>query len=104
MVYYFTSNVVEPSAYIYMGKDKVESQFWKSTEFVWSHESWCWNLADEDLIQYGWDEDVWFHVDNLSSAHVYVRMRDGEKWDAISNDLLIDCAQLTKANSIEGNP
>lgn len=28
MVYYFTSNVVEPSAYIYMGKDKVESQFY----------------------------------------------------------------------------
>lgn len=26
MVYYFTSNVVEPAAYIYMGKDKVESK------------------------------------------------------------------------------
>jgi hypothetical protein len=26
MVYYFTSNVVLPSAYIYMGKDKVESR------------------------------------------------------------------------------
>jgi hypothetical protein len=26
MVYYFTSNVTSPSAYIYMGKDKVESQ------------------------------------------------------------------------------
>lgn len=25
MVYYFTSNVVEPSAYIYVGKDKFES-------------------------------------------------------------------------------
>lgn len=25
MVYYFTSNVVQPSAYIYMGKDKFES-------------------------------------------------------------------------------
>lgn len=25
MVYYFTSNVVKPSAYIYVGKDKVES-------------------------------------------------------------------------------
>jgi hypothetical protein len=26
MVYYFTSNTTSPSAYIYMGKDKVESQ------------------------------------------------------------------------------
>lgn len=25
MVYYFTSNVVEPSAFIYVGKDKFES-------------------------------------------------------------------------------
>lgn len=58
---------------------------------------------DEDLIAHGWPEDVWFHVDNLSSAHVYLRMRDGEKWDAIPQELLTDCAQLTKANSIEGN-
>lgn len=27
MVYYFTSNVVDPPAFIYVGKDKVESQF-----------------------------------------------------------------------------
>ncbi|KAL4811053.1 hypothetical protein BDV18DRAFT_128505 [Aspergillus unguis] len=82
MVYYFTSNVVSPSAYIYMGKDKFEN---------------------EDLIKYGLEKDVWFHVDNLSSAHVYVRLRDGETWDNIPEDLLVDCAQLTKANSIEGN-
>ena len=43
-----------------------------------------------------------FHVDNLSSAHVYVRLRDGETWDNIPEELLEDCAQLTKANSIEG--
>ncbi|KAK4506978.1 hypothetical protein PRZ48_000712 [Zasmidium cellare] len=82
MVFYFTSNVVQPAAYIYMGKDKVEN---------------------EDLIAHGWDEDVWFHVDNLSSAHVYLRMRENEKWDSLPEDLLTDCAQLTKANSIEGN-
>ena len=81
MVLYFTSNVVTPSAYIYMGRDKFEN---------------------EDLIAYGWEEDVWFHVDNLSSAHVYVRLREGETWDRIEEALLIDCAQLTKANSIEG--
>ncbi|KAG9690394.1 DUF814-domain-containing protein, partial [Aureobasidium melanogenum] len=82
MVYYFTSNVTSPSAYIYMGKDKVEN---------------------EDLIAYGFEEDVWFHVDNLSSAHVYLRLPDGESWEDIAKPLLEDCAQLTKANSIEGN-
>jgi hypothetical protein len=30
-------------------------------------------------------------------------MRDNETWDNIAPDLLTDCAQLTKANSIEGN-
>ncbi|OJJ49518.1 hypothetical protein ASPZODRAFT_127989 [Penicilliopsis zonata CBS 506.65] len=82
MVYYFTSNVVSPAAYIYVGKDKFEN---------------------EDLIKYGLEQDVWFHVDNLSSAHVYLRLRDGESWESIPEKLLEDCAQLTKANSIEGN-
>lgn len=27
MVYYFTSNVVDPSGFVYVGKDKFESQF-----------------------------------------------------------------------------
>src|ERR1700759_1860131 len=43
-----------------------------------------------------------FHVDNLSSAHIYLRMQEGDLWENIPQDLLIDCAQLTKANSIEG--
>ena len=40
---------------------------------------------NEDLIAYGWPEDVWyifkgvclinrFHVDEVSSAHVYIRL------------------------------
>ncbi|TAQ88048.1 hypothetical protein B7494_g3617 [Chlorociboria aeruginascens] len=82
MVYYFTSNTVSPDAFIYVGKDKVEN---------------------EELIKYGLEEDVWFHADKLSSAHIYLRMNEGETWDAIPQDLLTDCAQLTKANSIEGN-
>ncbi|OCK77399.1 DUF814-domain-containing protein [Lepidopterella palustris CBS 459.81] len=82
MVYYFTSNTVSPSAFLYVGKDKVEN---------------------EELIKYGLDEDVWFHVDNLSSAHIYLRMGEGESWESIPKSLLEDCAQLTKANSIEGN-
>ncbi|KUJ18096.1 DUF814-domain-containing protein [Mollisia scopiformis] len=82
MVYYFTSNVVTPSASLYAGKDKVEN---------------------EDLIKYGLEEDVWFHADKLSSAHIYLRMKEGESWESINEEVLVDCAQLTKANSIEGN-
>ncbi|KAI5285714.1 hypothetical protein KEM54_000355 [Ascosphaera aggregata] len=74
MVYYFTSSVVSPSAFIYVGKDKFEN---------------------EDLIKYGLDSDV--------CAHIYLRLRKGETWDNIPEALLKDCAQLTKANSIEGN-
>lgn len=43
-----------------------------------------------------------FHVDNLSSAHVYLRMAEGQTWDQLPKELVEDCAQLTKANSIEG--
>lgn len=46
---------------------------------------------------------MWFHADNLSSAHIYLRMRPNETWDNLPEALLTDCAQLTKANSIEGN-
>ncbi|KAJ9133619.1 DUF814-domain-containing protein [Coniochaeta hoffmannii] len=74
MVYYFTSNVVTPSAYIYVGKDKFEN---------------------EELIKHGWEEDV--------CAHIYLRLNEGDTWDNIPEDLLKDLAQLTKANSIEGN-
>ncbi|KAI0329027.1 cytoplasmic protein [Cubamyces sp. BRFM 1775] len=81
MVLFFTSTAVNPPAIIYMGKDKFEN---------------------EDLIKYAWPQDVWFHVDKLSSAHVYLRMPDGMTWEAIPEALLIDCAQLVKANSIEG--
>lgn len=31
-------------------------------------------------------------------------MKQGDSWTSISKDLLEDCAQLTKANSIEGEP
>ena len=35
-------------------------------------------VLDEELIKWGWPEDVWFHVDKLSSAHVYLRLKEGE--------------------------
>ncbi|KAN0063519.1 hypothetical protein ACQY0O_003966 [Thecaphora frezii] len=82
MVLFFTSNAVNPPATIYMGKDKFEN---------------------EDLLRYGLERDVWFHVDKLSSAHVYLRLEPGADWEKIPEALLQDCAQLVKANSIQGN-
>jgi hypothetical protein len=43
-----------------------------------------------------------FHVDNLSSAHVYLRLPEGMVIDDIPPDTLEDAAQITKANSIMG--
>ncbi|KTG46208.1 hypothetical protein cypCar_00005383 [Cyprinus carpio] len=80
MVFYFKSAVVSPPYTIYMGKDKHEN---------------------EDLIKYGWPEDIWFHVDKLSSAHVYLRMPKGTTIENIPKEVLIDCAQLVKNNSIQ---
>ena len=55
MVFFFTSL----EGYVmYMGADKFEN---------------------EDLIRYGIPEDLWFHVDDLSSAHVYLRLRKDQK-------------------------
>ena len=55
---------------LYMGKDKYEN---------------------EDLIRYGLPEDVWFHVDNLSSAHVYLRMNRSEKVGSGEEFVPIQC-------------
>jgi NFACT protein RNA binding domain len=79
MVFYFKSRCGQFT--IYMGKDKYENEF---------------------LIKYGLPEDVWFHVDDLSSAHVYLRLKPNMTLDDITEDLLLDCASLVKANSIEG--
>ena len=51
MVFYFECS--DPQYTIYMGRDKHEN---------------------EHLIANGWPEDVWFHVDKHSSAHVYLRL------------------------------
>lgn len=42
-------------------------------------------------------------MDKMSSAHVYVRLNKGQTIDDIGEGLLEDCAQLVKANSIQGN-
>ncbi|KAJ8904031.1 hypothetical protein NDN08_000561 [Rhodosorus marinus] len=80
MVFFYTT--VDESFIVYCGRDKHEN---------------------EELIKYGWDEDVWFHVDKLSSAHVYLRLKDGMTLEDIPEEVLTDCAQLVKYNSIEGN-
>eukprot|EP01133_Synstelium_polycarpum_P004309 gene4309-5033_t len=57
---------------------------------------------NEDLIKYGWPEDIWFHVDNLSSAHVYLRLKKGQTIVDIPQNVLDECCQLVKENSIVG--
>lgn len=65
MVYYFTSNVVSPSACIYVGKDKVESMRSSNTNLdnghsVYGHVWYSSSLGiDEELIRHGLEEDVW---------------------------------------------
>ena len=78
MVFFFTAS---DGTVIYMGRDKEEN---------------------EDLIAFGLPTDVWFHVDNLSSAHVYLRLQEGQSMEDIDPEILEECCQLVKANSIEG--
>lgn len=82
MVFFFTS--CNPGFTYYMGRDKFEN---------------------EDLIKFMFPEDIWFHVDGLSSAHVYLRPI-GEQppvtVDSIPPEVLEECLQLVKRNSIDG--
>ena len=78
MVFFFTSS---EGYEMYMGADKFEN---------------------EHLIKYGLPEDVWFHVDDMSSAHVYLRLKEDQRLEDVSQETVIECAQLVKANSIEG--
>jgi predicted ribosome quality control (RQC) complex YloA/Tae2 family protein len=78
MVLFFTSS---DGYTIYMGADKYEN---------------------EDLIRYGIPEDIWFHVDDMSSAHVYLRLNKNQRLEDLSDSTILECAQLVKANSIEG--
>ncbi|KAL6578514.1 Coiled-coil domain-containing protein 25 [Orobanche minor] len=82
MVFYFKARPEAGDYAIFMGIDKYEN---------------------EELIKYGFPEDIWFHVDKMSSAHVYLRLHKGQTIDDISEGVLEDCVQLVKANSIQGN-
>uniref|UniRef100_A0A0G4GP25 NFACT RNA-binding domain-containing protein n=1 Tax=Chromera velia CCMP2878 TaxID=1169474 RepID=A0A0G4GP25_9ALVE len=80
MVFFYSST--NNKYIIYMGRDKWEN---------------------EELIEHGHPEDIWFHVDKLSSAHVYLRLPLGEtSMDSIPQEVLDEMCQLTKENSIEG--
>lgn len=68
-------------ALLYVGRDKEENEL---------------------LIKYGWPEDIWFHVDNVSSPHVYVRLAPGQTIDDLTPEAIRDASQWVKANSIEG--
>jgi hypothetical protein len=58
---------------------------------------------NEELLKYAFPEDIWFHVSNLSSAHVYVRLPKGKTFEDLPQEVIEDCAQLVKANSIQGS-
>jgi len=81
MVLQYTSSAVNPPVTLLRGVD--------------SHEN-------DELIEKMLPDDVWFHVDNLSSAHVYLRLKEGQTIDNIPKELLEDAGQLVKANSIQG--
>ncbi|SLM34082.1 hypothetical protein LPUS_02758 [Lasallia pustulata] len=85
MVYYFVSKVTDSPATIYVGKDKFEN---------------------EELIKYGWEEDGMTRpIPSNSPSRIYetIGISNAWTWDQLPKELVEDCAQLTKANSIEGN-
>lgn len=87
MVYFYES---QPSPYgdsyqIVMGKDKFEN---------------------DALIKWGYKElnYMWFHADKYSSGHVYLKMKFSEKSiDDVPDEVINDCLQLCKSESIQGN-
>eukprot|EP00934_Nitzschia_sp_Nitz4_P007647 Nitzschia sp. Nitz4//scaffold1_size375055//179875//181515//NITZ4_000272-RA/size375055-processed-gene-0.360-mRNA-1//1//CDS//3329541033//7637//frame0 len=63
---------------------------------------------NEYLIKYGWPGDIWFHVEGLSSAHVYFRLKnvswgDSIPLDDLPEDSVYDMMQIVKHNSISGS-
>ena len=62
------------------GRDNMlvtQNNIWITTSCrVWTSLTLSFNFTDELLIKWGWPEDVWFHVDKLSSAHVYLRLAE----------------------------
>ncbi|KAG0724325.1 Coiled-coil domain-containing protein 25 [Chionoecetes opilio] len=78
----FHSVVVNPPATLLMGSDKHEN---------------------DHLLAQATDRLVFFHVDALPSAHVYLQLEPGQALRDVPHVLLNDAAQLCKANSAKGN-
>ena len=87
MVFFYES---KPNSYgepyqIVMGKDKFEN---------------------DSLIKWGYKElnYWWFHADKYSSGHVYLKLKPNERTiDDVPEDVVNDCLQLCKSESIQGN-
>ena len=79
MVIFITSS--DPRFIIYLGKDKYEN---------------------EELIKWGFPNDIWFHVDKFSSAHVYLRLPPEITIKTIPKEIMNECLQLVRDGSIEG--
>uniref|UniRef100_A0A7S4PLF7 NFACT RNA-binding domain-containing protein n=1 Tax=Paramoeba aestuarina TaxID=180227 RepID=A0A7S4PLF7_9EUKA len=58
---------------------------------------------NEELLKVGWEEDIWFHVDTVSSCHCYLRLPSDVSWENIPATVLTEVGQLVKLNSITGN-
>ncbi|XP_049848858.1 coiled-coil domain-containing protein 25-like [Schistocerca gregaria] len=58
---------------------------------------------NEALFKYGFPEDIWFHVHDLPSAHVYIRMPKGKGIRDVPEDVLECCMQLAKHNSTKAD-
>lgn len=87
MVYFYQSKPFETSLphWIITGKDKYENDM---------------------LIKYGYRDlnYYWFHADKYSSGHVYLKLLPGEKsLDDVPREVILDCLQLCKSESIQGN-
>ncbi|KAK1486472.1 hypothetical protein CCUS01_15110 [Colletotrichum cuscutae] len=111
MVYYFTSKAVDPAAFIYVGKDKFENGEMEMKEM----EDTAGRKTSGKVRKIS--SHNYYHsphstsLTNTPKTHIYLRLPDPKDpstttpmtWDAIPEPLLTDLAQLTKANSIEGN-
>lgn len=63
-------------------------------------------FENDMLIKYGYRElnYMWFHADKYSSGHVYLKMHPDEKDLAdVPQEVINDCLQLCKSESIQGN-
>ncbi|CAR25812.1 hypothetical protein ZYGR_0A03830 [Zygosaccharomyces rouxii] len=87
MVYVYESKPIDTfdSHFIISGRDQFENDL---------------------LIKYGFREWglIWFHTDKYSSGHIYLKLLPHEKsLDDVPDEVLQDCLQLCKSNSIQGN-